>query len=180
MDRVDRSGASITLHAKPTAGTASCPQCGTESARVHSHYRRKVADLATAGQEVLLYLEVRRFFCTNGGCGRRIFGEQVDGLTVRYGRRSVQLRDVLRRIAPSTQSRSVSSTGQRQHPGHPPPPGVQGEPGSTRSSRAHQASAIPAGSRSSTPQRLNAPRTPPTHDLHPTHHGSPINVRISA
>jgi len=66
---------------------------------VHSRYQRNIADLATAGQEVVLRLQVRRFFCDNDGCPRRIFAQQVDGLTARYGRRSVQLRDVLQRIA---------------------------------------------------------------------------------
>ncbi|MBB5803356.1 transposase [Saccharothrix ecbatanensis] len=47
----------------------------------------------------MLRLEVRRFFCRNEQCERRIFAEQVDGLTIRYGRRSVQLRDVLVRVA---------------------------------------------------------------------------------
>lgn len=61
--------------------------------------RWNVADLATAGHEVVLRLEMRRFLCGNDGCQRRIFAEQVDGLTVRYGRRSMQPREVLRRIA---------------------------------------------------------------------------------
>jgi transposase len=47
----------------------------------------------------VLRLQTRRFFCGNNGCERKIFAEQVSGLTVRHGRRSVQLRDVLRRIA---------------------------------------------------------------------------------
>lgn len=95
---VTRSGGSIALHAQPTAPTVVCPQCGTESARVHSRYQRTVADLATAGQEVVLRLQVRRFFCGKEGCQRRISAEQVDGLTVRYGRRRVQLRDILQCI----------------------------------------------------------------------------------
>lgn len=41
-----------------------CPQCGAESARVHSRYRRNVAGLATAGQEVVLRLQVRQFSAT--------------------------------------------------------------------------------------------------------------------
>lgn len=52
-----------------------------------------------SGQEVLIHLTVRRFFCGNGACERKTFAEQVPGLTVRYGRRSVGLGECLRSIA---------------------------------------------------------------------------------
>lgn len=99
VEELSRSGASVALHARVTVACARCPECGTASGRVHSRYARQLADLAVAGQEVVLRLEVRRFFCGNGQCERRIFAEQVDGLTVRYGRRTVHLRDVLCRLA---------------------------------------------------------------------------------
>jgi len=37
---------------------------------------------------VLIGLSVRRLFCDSPGCGRRTFAEQVEGLTVRFQRRS--------------------------------------------------------------------------------------------
>ncbi|CAN3985893.1 putative IS6 family transposase [Kitasatospora purpeofusca] len=40
-------------------------------------------------------LLVRRFFCDNLACRLRTFAEQVNGLTVRYGRRTIPLRDLL-------------------------------------------------------------------------------------
>jgi hypothetical protein len=42
---------------------------------------------------------VRRFFCDNGECARKTFAEQVPDLTVRYGRRTTLLTEMLRRIA---------------------------------------------------------------------------------
>ncbi|WP_053720597.1 ISL3 family transposase [Saccharothrix sp. NRRL B-16348] len=99
VEKVARAGGSVALHARPTSRTAACPCCGVDSARVHSRYPRTVSDMAVSGQETVLRLEVRRFFCRNELCERRIFAEQVDGLTVRYGRHSVQLRDVLVRLA---------------------------------------------------------------------------------
>jgi hypothetical protein len=38
---------------------------------VHSRYQRKLADTASGGQEVLIHLQVRRFFC---GAGRPVAG----------------------------------------------------------------------------------------------------------
>ena len=61
--------------------------------------RRQLADTASGGQEVLIDLRTRRFFCSNLGCGKATFAEQVPGLTTRYGRRTCTLQAVLRAVA---------------------------------------------------------------------------------
>lgn len=99
VDRVLRAGRSVRIVARTRTSKAVCPSCGSVSARVHSRYERRVCDLAVSGQEMLIHLTVRRFFCGNGGCARKTFAEQVPGLTVRYGRRSVGLAEQLRTVA---------------------------------------------------------------------------------
>ncbi len=69
------------------------------SRRVHSRYRRQLADTASGGQEVLIHLEARRFFCGNGACAKGTFAEQIPGLTSRYGRRTCGLDSVLVAVA---------------------------------------------------------------------------------
>ena len=69
------------------------------SRRVHSSYQRQLADTASGGQEVLIDLQARRFFCSSPGCGKTTFAEQVPGLTTRYGRRTCALQAVLRAVA---------------------------------------------------------------------------------
>jgi len=54
-----------------------------------------MADTPVAGQPVLIRLHVRKFVCGTLDCARRIFVEQLAGLTVRHGRRSLQLIGVL-------------------------------------------------------------------------------------
>jgi hypothetical protein len=44
------------------------------------------------GRPVVIALEVRRFFCSGPGCARKIFAEQLEGLTRRHARRSSALR----------------------------------------------------------------------------------------
>ena len=66
------------------------------SRRVHSSYQRR---RRTRGQEVLIDLQVRRFFCGSPGCAKSTFAEQVPGPTVRYGRRTCHLQGVLRAVA---------------------------------------------------------------------------------
>jgi hypothetical protein len=66
---------------------------------VHSRYERRLADTAAAVREVVIRLRVRRFFSAGGGCVKKTFAEQVPRLTIRYGRVSMGLREVLRAIA---------------------------------------------------------------------------------
>lgn len=92
-------GASVRVYAQTSSVTAPCPQCATPSRRVHSRYERRLLDTALAGQETVLHLRVRRFFCTVGDCGRKTFVEQVDGLTVPWARVSLVARTLLEAVA---------------------------------------------------------------------------------
>jgi transposase len=69
------------------------------SRRVHSRYQRTLADTASGGQEVLIQLAARRFFCGNGACAKATFAEQIPGRTTRYGRRTCGLQAVLQAVA---------------------------------------------------------------------------------
>ncbi|MGH3914186.1 MAG: ISL3 family transposase [Pseudonocardiaceae bacterium] len=72
-----------------------CAGCGQNSARVHSRYERRVADAALAGRRVVICLRVRRFVCRTQDCRVKTFVEQVEGLTERYGRPTVLLREMV-------------------------------------------------------------------------------------
>ncbi|MEU6229759.1 hypothetical protein [Streptomyces sp. NPDC047042] len=52
---------------------------------------RSLGDATVGGRQVCIELTVRRLFCDAPRCLRVPFAEQVDGLTVRYGRRTPQL-----------------------------------------------------------------------------------------
>ena len=91
VHRLEDIGHAVVISASCRAGGACCPRCGRESARVHGGYSRVVADGAAGGRPVLIVLAVRRFRCGNPACPAVTFAEQVQGLTVRYRRRSVPL-----------------------------------------------------------------------------------------
>ncbi|MGW2826098.1 ISL3 family transposase [Streptomyces sp. NPDC001443] len=76
-----------------------CPGCGTAARRVHSRYERHLADIGLAGRPVVIDLSVRRLVCDWPTCPRRTFVEQVEGLTIRYGRRTPPLHRLLVAIA---------------------------------------------------------------------------------
>ncbi|MEV6340637.1 transposase family protein [Nocardia vinacea] len=96
------------MEAAVATSTARCPGCETVSARVHSRYRRRLADAAVAGRAMILRLVVRRFFCPKISCAARTFAEQIDGLTVRWSRRTNQLTSMLTAINRLTTSVSRS------------------------------------------------------------------------
>ncbi|MEU0990659.1 transposase family protein [Streptomyces sp. NPDC005953] len=99
MDLIRSTGRSVRVSARGRAPGAECPGCGSWSGRVHSGYERRIGDTAVCGQELVLHLRVRRFFCDNAECGKRTFAEQIPGLTFRYGRCTVPLRKVREAVA---------------------------------------------------------------------------------
>jgi transposase len=88
VEHVSLSGRTVHVLARTCASQAACTGCGVVSRRVHSSYQRQLADTASGGQEVVIDLQVRRFFCGSPACGKTTFAEQVPGLTARYGRRT--------------------------------------------------------------------------------------------
>jgi len=88
----------MTLIASTTRKRAQCPLCQRWSKRTHSRYWRTIADQPWAGRPVAIRLRVRRFFCLNRHCPRRIFAERLPDLVDPHGRRSQPLRTALRRV----------------------------------------------------------------------------------
>src|SRR5262245_21264723 len=69
-----------------TAPSADCPRCGCTSGRVHSRYRRTVADLPCHGRRVAIRLLVRRFRCPSPDCPQTIFCERIPGMVDAHAR----------------------------------------------------------------------------------------------
>ena len=93
---IDADTVSLTLAS--TSLPAACPVCGHATARLHSHYRRTVADLPWSGRRVMLLLSVRRFRCSETGCSRRIFTERLPSLVEPYARKTTRLHEVLKLV----------------------------------------------------------------------------------
>ena len=106
VDRVETQDEAIAIFARSAAVDAVCPDCGWRSRSVHLRYRRRVADTPLGGRPVGIMVEVRRFACANADCPRRTFVEQVPGVTVRRGRRSVSLSRMLHAVAVTVAGRA--------------------------------------------------------------------------
>src|SRR5438309_1891303 len=69
-----------------------CPLCGKSSQAIHSYYRRKPMDLPCAGRPIRLLLTVKKFFCREATCPRKIFTEQFSGFLEPSSRLTTRLR----------------------------------------------------------------------------------------
>ena len=85
----------ITLECERTTSTASCPMCQSTARHIHSRYRRAVRDRPINGKAVMLLLHVRKFYCQEPMCPRRVFAERLSQLTVPHGQSSTGLRSLL-------------------------------------------------------------------------------------
>ncbi|EFH80542.1 transposase family protein [Ktedonobacter racemifer] len=89
----------ITATVKTTVETARCPPCNCGSEKVHSQYRRVLADLPWMGCAVQMVLHIRRFFCLNPDCQRKIFTERLPGVVAPYAHRTLRLQDLFTLIS---------------------------------------------------------------------------------
>jgi transposase len=69
--------ASVGLRLTATVPTATGPDCAVPSAAGQSRYQRRLTDLPWGTRAVHIQLIVRKFFCRNGACARRICTERL-------------------------------------------------------------------------------------------------------
>jgi zinc-finger of transposase IS204/IS1001/IS1096/IS1165 len=99
IDHVEIGGTEIVAVARSRAAAVSCPDCGHVSTRIHSRYRRCVADLPAHDRRVRTLLTARRFRCGSVRCPRKIFGERFDEeITQPYARRTARLQGLVHHL----------------------------------------------------------------------------------
>ena len=76
----------------------SCPSCGVSSARTHSRYERRLADLPWQGHQVELRLRVRRLRCVNNTCPQRIFAGRLPQIAATRARHTGRRREIQQAI----------------------------------------------------------------------------------
>jgi len=89
--QVDDTAAQIILRVHSTQSQVPCPLCTAPARRIHSHYERTLTDLAWAQYRVRLQGRVRKWFCHNRSCCRRIFTERLPTVAAPWARRTLRL-----------------------------------------------------------------------------------------
>ncbi len=70
------SGNTVVFGLMGSTPFGTCPLCSGISSKVHSYYQRKVQDLPISGKTVRLYISIRKFFCQQSSCPRKVFAER--------------------------------------------------------------------------------------------------------
>jgi hypothetical protein len=84
LEQIEVTEGLITLSLSMDTTEAACPQSGQATSRVRSQYQRTLQDLACVGKRLLV--QVRRFFCANTACVRKIVAERLPDLAGVYAR----------------------------------------------------------------------------------------------
>jgi transposase len=114
VEQTSCDGAELRITVRHRARWGLCPGCGTKSGRVHSRYRRRLADLPMAGRPVRLLLLARRFRCGSVCCGRGIFTERFDpDILAPWARRTTRLEAVVHPLAIALGGRPAARLARR-------------------------------------------------------------------
>jgi transposase len=98
--QITEDGLVITVVA--THPTSWCPLCSQSSSSIHSHYRRILRDAPCAGRQIQLVLTVRKFYCRNPLCERKVFTERLPQFADPWARITIRLSHSLQSIGLAT------------------------------------------------------------------------------
>jgi transposase len=82
-----------------TQTMVQCPICRQSSRRVHSRYQGTLEDLSLAQYRLTLQVKVRKFFCLNTACPRRIFTERLPEVAAPWARKTMRFVQQLQQIS---------------------------------------------------------------------------------
>ena len=88
----------VTITVRAASPTAPCPCCGIISKRIQSRYTRTLCDLPASGRPVHLVLQVRRLFCEESTCVRKIEASRFPALTLLRVTFTRRLQEALREM----------------------------------------------------------------------------------
>ncbi|WP_201389622.1 ISL3 family transposase [Ktedonobacter sp. SOSP1-85] len=77
IEWIHPQGTDLSVGVVSVRPSSCCPLCAQASSQVHSQYQRTLRDVPCGGRSVVLRLSVRKFFCRNPDCPRRIFTERL-------------------------------------------------------------------------------------------------------
>jgi transposase len=102
IEQIETSQTDLVVCVISTHPTSCCPLCTEPSSSVHSSYQRSVRDLPCGGRNMRLLLTVRKFFCRNPECKRKIFTERLSPFVEPWAKVTNRLCEAIQAIGLST------------------------------------------------------------------------------
>jgi transposase len=105
IEEIQATETSLSLTVRATCPTSRCPLCSQASSSIHSHYQRRLRDASCVGRQVRITLIVRRFYCRNRLCERKVFTERIPRFVTPWARMTIRLNEHLQAVALATSGR---------------------------------------------------------------------------
>ena len=102
MTVVSQTAEEVLVCVTSQRATSPCPQCSTPSSAIHSSYRRHPRDLPSIGRPIRLVFTVRKYFCRNPDCCRKVFTERLPDFIETSSRLTKRLRTAVQNIGFAT------------------------------------------------------------------------------
>lgn len=102
IERIDEV---LTVTIVSTQRSPCCPLCGVAAKGVHSRSTCHVTDVPCGGKPVCLLLQVRKYFCEESTCARKIFVERLTSFINPWARVTRRLCQVVQVIGLATGGR---------------------------------------------------------------------------
>jgi transposase len=109
MTAISQTAEELLVHVTSQRSSSPCPQCAMPSFAIHSSYQRHPRDLPCVGRPIRLVFTVRKFFCRNPNCSRKVFAERFPDFIAASSRLTKRLHlSARRRICHLWQRRRMS------------------------------------------------------------------------
>src|SRR3989440_10173881 len=102
VERIEPQGALLAIAVVSVRPSSCCPLCSQASSQIHSCYERTLRDVPCGGRKVVLHLSVRKFFCRNPACARKIFTERLPAFVEPWARVTIRLFEEVQAIGLAT------------------------------------------------------------------------------
>jgi len=102
LTAISQTTEELLVHVSSHRSSSPCPQCATPSSAIHSSYQRHPRDLPCVGRPIRLVFTVRKFFCRNPNCCRKVFAERLPDFIEASSRLTKRLRTSVQDIGFAT------------------------------------------------------------------------------
>ena len=113
IDQIHITETGLVVSVISTYPQSCCPLCSQPSSYIHSHYHRTLRDAPCVGRQLQLSLTVRKFFCRNPDCSRKVFTERLKTLAEPWARMTNRLREQITSIGLATCGKGGVRLGDR-------------------------------------------------------------------
>jgi transposase len=113
IDQIQITETRLVVSVICTYPQCCCPLCLQPSSHIHSHYHRTLKDAPCVGRQLQLFLTVRKFFCENPLCSRKVFTERLKTLAEPWARMTTRLREQITSIGLATCGKGGVRLGHR-------------------------------------------------------------------